>query len=56
MCLLPSSGDENLQSAESGCNELCKLNEEFSDGLTIHTQCCNDEDFCNDINSPIMMS
>ena len=56
MCLLPSSGDENLQSAESGCNESCELDEEFSDGLTIHTQCCNDEDFCNDINSPIMMT
>ncbi|XP_041512769.1 protein PIP-1-like [Microtus oregoni] len=51
-----ASDYENLQSAESGCNESCELHEEFSDDLTIHTQCCNDEDFCNDINSPIMMT
>ncbi|CAH6860417.1 LOC101824225 [Phodopus roborovskii] len=46
---------ENLQSAESGCMKSCKLDEETSGDLTIHTHCCIDEDFCNDINLPIAM-
>nr|XP_048314742.1 acrosomal protein SP-10-like [Myodes glareolus] len=51
-----SSDYENLQSVESGCSKPCDLDEKFSGGLTIHMQCCRHDDFCNDINIPLMMT
>ncbi|XP_055457220.1 acrosomal protein SP-10-like [Psammomys obesus] len=48
-------GIRNLLSAESGCMKSCKLDEKISGTLTVHTYCCDYEDFCNDIKYPIML-
>ncbi|XP_051052859.1 acrosomal protein SP-10 [Phodopus roborovskii] len=45
-----------LKSAELRCTDVCKFDEKFSEGLTIHTYCCNFEDFCNAIDLPIVMT
>ncbi|EGW09684.1 acrosomal protein SP-10 [Cricetulus griseus] len=59
-CMIRRTWSENesnkLQSAESRCMDDCKFDEIFSEGLTIHTYCCDYEDFCNSISLPIVMS
>ncbi|XP_038177257.1 prostate and testis expressed protein 3-like [Arvicola amphibius] len=51
------SGNHNkLESAEMRCTKFCKFNEKYSGGLTIHTSCCSSEDFCNDIDLPMVMT
>ncbi|XP_052044142.1 acrosomal protein SP-10-like [Apodemus sylvaticus] len=46
----------NLQDAETKCMNSCKSEEKTSGYLTIHTYCCNNEDFCNAIDLPIIMT
>ncbi|CAO2635566.1 hypothetical protein LEMLEM_LOCUS23168 [Lemmus lemmus] len=53
---LSSSTDNKLESAEMRCTKFCKFNEKYSGGLTIHTFCCDSEDFCNDIDLPMVMT
>ncbi|XP_040586131.1 acrosomal protein SP-10-like [Mesocricetus auratus] len=45
-----------LLSAELTCTDVCNFDETFYKGLTTHTYCCDSEDFCNDINLPIVMA
>uniref|UniRef100_A0A8C2MJ84 Prostate and testis expressed 6 n=1 Tax=Cricetulus griseus TaxID=10029 RepID=A0A8C2MJ84_CRIGR len=44
-----------LQSAELRCTAVCKYDEKYSEILATHTYCCDNEDFCNDINIPMMV-
>ncbi|KAG3286904.1 hypothetical protein H1C71_010460 [Ictidomys tridecemlineatus] len=38
------------ESAESMCVKDCQPNEEVTETQKLVTNCCNDRDFCNDIN------
>ncbi|XP_040586150.1 acrosomal protein SP-10-like [Mesocricetus auratus] len=53
--ILYASESHNLKSAELRCTDVCKFEVIFYEGLITHTYCCNSEDFCNDINLPIIM-
>ncbi|XP_076780583.1 prostate and testis expressed protein 3-like [Arvicanthis niloticus] len=47
---------ENMQGAETKCMDSCKTEEKNFENLTIYTYCCNNADFCNDVNLPIVMT
>ncbi|XP_036031646.1 acrosomal protein SP-10-like [Onychomys torridus] len=51
-----SIGYNKLKSVELRCAEFCEFDEKSSGGETIHTYCCNYDDFCNSIDLPIVMT